>query len=405
MVKKYCNFDKDSMPQLWQEVKSHEDFWQDIQPHVLKMVKSLLEGSMEADRDEYIEVKRNKKESSRKDSRNGYYSRDWQTGIGMIEGLMVPRCRNKGSKDILTRYNGNENKINKSIQDIYIAGVSTRRVGEVLKPIYGVNYSAAMVSKVMKEMDILVKEYHNRELRDEYKYIIFDGIVLKGKNAIGKKKRVALVAYGIKVTGQRELIDFMVGDSESEGNWFKFINNLYNRGLKGLNCELIVTDGGKGLHAALDMVYPRVRRQRCWVHKIRNVAKYVKKRYMEGCLRQAKGIYRAQSKRQAIKRYRKWAERWQDKAPKAVECIEKDIDELLNFFDMPKEHRVKVRTTNVIERLFREVRRRIRPMNCFANDSSCDRILFGILRYLNDKWAYKKYLIPIPGESVLEEAA
>lgn len=405
MWKRYCNFDKDSIPQLWTEVKAPEDFFKELQPNVLKMVKRLLEGCLETERDSYVELEWNKKAPLRKDSRNGYYERNWQTGMGLIEGLMVPRCRNKGNKEVLEKYKANENKIHQSIQDIYIAGVSTRRVGEVLKPIFGVNYSASKVSNVMKELDVLAKEYHRRELRDEYRYIIFDGIVLKGKNALGKKKRVVLVAYGIKTTGQRELIDFMVVDSESEANWFKFANDLFSRGLTGKNCELMVTDGSKGLHAALDTVYPRVKRQRCWVHKLRNISNYLKKRFVEACLKEAKGIYRAKNKRQAIKRYRRWASRWEGRAPEAVRCMEKDIDELLNFFDMPKEHRVKVRTTNVIERLFREVRRRIRPMNCFTNDDSCERILFGILRYLNEKWACKRYIIPIPAKSEIREAA
>ena len=401
MWKRYCNFDKDSIPQLWTEVKTPEDFFKELGPNTVKGIKILLED----ERDTYIELEWNKKASLRKDSRNGYYERNWQTSKGLIEDLRVPRCRKRGNKEILERYKENEDKIHKSIQDIYIAGVSTRRVGEVLKPFYGINYSAQTVSNIMKELDTIAKEYHHRELKDEYIYLIFDGIVLKGKNALGKKKRIVLVAYGIKVTGQRELLDFMVADSGSEADWFKFINNLFSRGLTGKNCELIVTDGGKGLHAGLDTVYPRVKRQRCWAHKLRNVANYLKKIFSEACLREAKGIYRAKNKRQAIKRYRRWAKRWEGKAPEAVKCMEKDIDELLNFFDMPKKHQVKVRTTNVIERIFREVRRRIRPMNCFTNDASCDRILFGIIRYLNEKWAYKKYIIPIPKESLMKEAA
>lgn len=164
------------------------------------------------------------------------------------------------------------------------------------------------------------------------------------------------------------------------------MNDLYRRGLKGRRLDLIITDGAPGLHAALDMVYPYTPRQRCWVHKLRNVAGKLSRKVQEECLRGAKLIYLASNHKEATERYWEWATRWRGSQPKAVECLEKDLDELLTFFRFPESHRSKIRTTNAIERSFREIRRRIRPMSCFTNSESCERIIYALFYYHNKKW-------------------
>jgi len=226
--------------------------------------------------------------------------------------------------------------------------------------------------------------------------------MLKGKEALGAKKRLILVAYGIRSDGHKELIDFLVHRSESQDAWESLLQDLWRRGLQGRATQLIITDGGKGLHAAVDVVYPRIKRQRCWVHKLRNVANKLRRSIQADCLAQAKGIYRAATKRQAIKRFHRWAARWRAQAPKAVACLEQDLEQLLSFFDCPREHHVKIRTTNAIERIFREVRRRTRPISCFTNDASIDRILYGLFSYFNERWSRKKAFAPAPESKHVE---
>ena len=152
---------------------------------------------------------------------------------------------------------------------------------------------------------------------------------------------------------------------------------------------LIITDGNKGLENAVDNIYPHVKRQRCWAHKLRNVANNLKRKHLDSCIKGARGMYNAENRKEAIRAYKKWAGKWKDRAPKAVKCIEKDLEELLNVYYCPKEIRKKVRTTNVIERAFREVRRRTRPMSCFNNVQSIERIVYAVLSHLNDKWRMK----------------
>jgi transposase-like protein len=203
------------------------------------------------------------------------------------------------------------------------------------------------------------------------------------------KKKVVLVAYGITHTGRRELIDFRVAPSESQAAWYGFLCSLDQRGLEGETLELIVSDGGKGLIQALEFLYPNIAHQRCWAHKLRNVADKVKKVDQKRVLAGAKRIYLAPDRRSAIRAFRRWRDRWIGVYRAAVCCLEKDLETLLTFFDYPAPMRRTLRTTNLIERAFREVRRRTRPIGCFTNPKSCERIIYAVVVYQNAKWERK----------------
>jgi len=209
------------------------------------------------------------------------------------------------------------------------------------------------------------------------------------KGIAGAKKRLVLCAYGITATGLREMVSFRQATAESEAQWEAFLRDLYERGLEGKQLRLITTDGCPGLHRALETVYPYIPWQRCWAHKLRNVASKLRRRNQEECLRQAKMIYLAESIREARSRFRDWAKQWRNVEPKAVKCLEADIDEMLSFLSCPSTHWSKIRTTNAIERAFREVRRRTRPMSCFQNSASVNRIIFGVISHLNKAWKEK----------------
>lgn len=276
------------------------------------------------------------------------------------------------------------------IQDIFLAGVSTRRVGAAISKLPDTKVSHGTVSRITRRLDSKVKEYHTRELLDEYQYLFFDGITLKVRYNTKYHNRKVLVAYGVTIFGKRELIAFRQAKEESYDAWLNFIDDLYKRGIKGSNLKLIVTDGSKGLHGALDMVYPLVSRQACWVHKLRRVSNYLPKRYQEECHNEATKIYLANGKQEALVLFKSWRRHWLGRCPKAVQCLEKDIDNLLSFFDLPRKHWVKIRTTNVIERQFKEVRRRTNVFSCFSNIASCDRIIYAIFTHLNNNWKERR---------------
>jgi len=168
--------------------------------------------------------------------------------------------------------------------------------------------------------------------------------------------------------------------------WTSFLENLHIRGLEGKKLKLISTDGGAGLIAAVESVWPHVPRQRCWAHKLRNVANKVKKRNQKACLDGARLIYLAPNRTEAAKRFRAWRNRWIEIEPKAVGCLEADIEDMLEFFSVPHDFQRTMRTTNPIERVFREVRRRTRTISCFTNRRSVDRMLYAVLAYQNRQW-------------------
>lgn len=378
---------------LWREVKDEEGWWGDFEQETLRVAKRLLESVMVEELIEQLRAGRYRRTDFRRGYRNGYRYRNLLTKMGLIEHLRVPRdregCYQPG---VIPRYQHSEEKVHHLIREMFLAGVSTRRVGEVIAPILGEAPSPQTVSRVARSLDVEVSRFHRRLLKDGYCYLLLDGIVLKVKGATGVKKRLVLCAYGITPQGEREIISFRQASAESEAQWEAFLRDLYDRGLKGNGLALVVTDGHPGLHRALDTVYPYVARQRCWVHKLRNIAVKLPRKVQKPCLKGAKEIYQAPTRREAVACFRKWAREWHSSQPKAVSCLEADLDELLNFLGCPRAHWRKIRTTNPIERAFREIRRRTRPMSCFQNHSSVDRIIYGVINHLNSTWKER----PIP---------
>jgi transposase-like protein len=378
------------VPDLLREYKSSfEDTWEGLDKTAKAFKKQLIEAALEAERTEILLCRSYERTDERTDYRNGYWTRYILLKDGRLE-IKMPRIRGLGYKStVICRYQQRAKDVDAALLRIFLYGASTRLTGQALRPLVGEAVSAQTVSNIAKSLDGAVRSYHRRKLEDKYLYLFLDGIVLKTRSGFGAKKKAVLVAYGIRLDGKRELIDFLVTKHESEKNWEGFLNNLYRRGLTGDALGLVATDGNRGLENAVDTIYPHVKRQRCWAHKLRNVSDKLRKRNQEQCIKEARAIYSAESKAEAISEYRSWAKTWRPISPDAVKCLERDLEELLNFFTCPKEMRKKLRTTNVIERAFREVRRRTRPMSCFNNSQSIERIVYAVLNHLNCQWSLK----------------
>ncbi|MBU0716613.1 MAG: IS256 family transposase [Planctomycetes bacterium] len=379
-------FDEGNVSELWGMVK--EDVWGDLSCVARRYVKELLSRSMEWARDEWVEVGSHERSASRRGYRNGYYTRkSLATELGDLGPIRIPRCRDSAFNQRLQgQLKGCRGTFEESVIDLFLAGVSTRRVGEVVEKLIGVELSASSVSRLTAGLSREVDAYHRRRLSDDWLYLFFDGIWLKGRRATAVGKRIVLVCYGVKGDGLKELIDFMVVSSESQTDWEKFLWSLWRRGLEGKSTRLITADGCAGEEAALETVYGDVRRQRCWFHKIGNILTKVRKVDVKGCAVGVRRIWHASSRREAVCRYREWSRRWRGRYPKAVRCLEKDLDAMLSFFDVPKAHWKLVRTTNAIERSFREIRRRTRVIGAFPGDRSIERVMYGVIAHLNTKW-------------------
>ena len=318
-----------------------------------------------------------------RDRRNGTYPRHLLSELGDIE-LRVPRTRHFCPTEVLQSYARRAPEIDRVILAGFVLGLSTRKVGEVLLPLLGRPVSAATVSRVAKSLDAAVAAFHRRPLKDVYKALMLDGVVLARKTGAGALKRPVLVALGIRHDGKKEIIDFRLAASESAAEWERFLTDLWRRGLIGDGLEVICADGGQGLIAALPTVYPTIPLQRCWAHKIRNILDKVRKADRDAVKADLHAIVNAPNRPKALSAARRFADDWEKTYPKAVACLRNDLDDLLTCFRYATlAERKQVRTTNAIERRFREVRRRTRPMGTFQDRTSMDRILFAVFSHQN----------------------
>jgi transposase-like protein len=372
----------------WQRLQqaNPEFFFEDLNALMKEQHKQFLEALMGYERECFINAHPYQRCEQRVDQANGFYRRHLTTRLGVME-LKVPRTRSGHfQSQVLPRYQRREPVINEALKEVFLLGVSTRQTGRALATLVEDAVSAATVSAVAKALDESVASFHRRKLADEYRYLILDGVSVRIR-LVGKvQRRMVLCAYGITKEGKRELIDFQIHKAEGEDTWHAFLWNLWSRGLRGEFLELIATDGQSGLIRALGRLWPAVPHQRCWAHKLRNLENKLKAS-QKTCLEEAKLIYQAPNRTEAISRFRKWKRGWQKQAPNAVACMESDLEELLVFFDCPKAHWKRLRTTNVIERLFVEVRRRIRTMCAFTTRSSCERILYSVFNRMNQNWS------------------
>jgi transposase-like protein len=356
------------------------DWDEGYRPIGRQALEAIIEAQMAAAVERYLEQL---EADDAPDRRNGTYRRHLLTELGDIE-LAVPRTRRYSPVEVIRAYARRTREIDRVILTGFVLGLSTRKVGETLLALLGRAVSATTVSQVAKTLDAAVAAFHRRPLANRYQALMLDGVVLARKTGAGALKRPVLVALGLRPDGKKEIIDFRLAGAESAAEWELFLNDLYRRGLTGEGLDMICVDGGKGLLKALPIVLPQIPVQRCWAHKIRNVLDKVRKTDQPKVKRALHKIMHAANLPQARSAARRLAERFQAQYSAAVACLRDDLDELLTCLRYKTEdQRRAVRTTNAIERRFREVRRRTRPMGTFQDRTSMDRILFAVFSHEN----------------------
>ena len=364
-----------------------ESFWGDVYGQTRQLWKEQLEADSRRQRDGYaVREVYQRRSNGGEPYRNGYYERDFVTRLGTMR-LRIARTRGKSFLPRgLERFQRRAEDVSMLIREAFLRGISTRQVGRVVATLTGEVVSPQTVSKLTRDLDEVVRQFHRARLEDQYAYLFLDGVSLRVRRPAGRKRVQMLVAYGVRRDGTRHLLAFLRSQGESQADWEGLLEDLYRRGLEGENLGLIVTDGCAGLAAAIRTVYPRVRHQRCWAHKMRNILEKVKKRDYDAVKQAAQAIYLAESRAQSEAAFRALRARWRGSYGPMVRQLERDLPELLSVFAFPAHLRKKLRTTNVIERCFVEVRRRTRPMVCFVNVASVDRILYSIFQRFNLEW-------------------
>ena len=376
------------------EKNVQEEVWSFIAATLRQGLRRLLESLLEDEVTTRVKAKRYERSPQRHGYRGGHYLRDLVTRYGLLEGLRIPRL-GKGGMDfqLFDKYERRRMDVDAAIGRLFLQGISTRRLRGIAKELFGREVSATTVSKAAGYLDEELKRYQTRPLSDDFPFLFLDGITHKVRE-IGVEKKVMLCALGFKEDGTKEMLSFRLADQEDTDSWRAFLVDLKSRGLGGMALRLITTDGNPALLKAIKEIYPFLKVQRCIVHKLRNVATKLKRVHMKPCMAEAKDIFNAPSRRAAIKRFKAWKERWQVEAERAVRCMEKDIYHCLHYYSFPKGLWKKIRTTNMLERDFREVRRRTRPMGFFPTDDSAQRIFYGVTNGIYQNGRY-----PLPSIS------
>ena len=366
-----------------------EEFWGQVRWRTQHALQQILEADSEQQMADYLgraPYERNEAPAEREDSRNGCYERDYVTPLGSIR-IRVRRTRKRsflprGIRMLERR----APEVAEMIRQAFLRGLSTRAVGRVVALLTEEPVSAQTVSRLTRVLDQQVEQFHGAPLADEWAYLLLDGVWLKVRRAFGPQRVLLLVAYGVRADGSRQLLAFTRARAESQASWEAFLWDLHERGLAGRQLQMVISDGCPGLAAAIEVIYPRARHQRCWVHKMRNLRDGVRRRDQAAVKRDAQRIYLARHVAQARRAFARLRFHWQALYPALVRRLERELPELLAFFDFPQPLWRKLRTTNAIERCFVEVRRRTRPMVVFVNVASVERIIYAIFQNFNQQW-------------------
>ena len=375
------------------QLPSGDEFHEFVEQHIRKLVRIIFIRVIDHEFEQFMGVAPYERSNARGDYRNGVRFRNFETAFGVIEDIPIPRAR-RGSffPSIFQRWQRRERKITRAIADLFIHGISTRKIKKITKAIFGKDYSAATASRCNRILQEDFLQWMNRPITEPIRYLFLDGINLKLRRHWISKESL-LCAIGITETGTKIFLGFILGGKESTTSWESLLLMLKQRGLSKDTLKLVTVDGNAGLSRALKNLFPKVPIQRCIVHKIRNIVGKCPRKLRGIVPAEAKQVFYATSKSEALAIFKAFKEKYQSTLPEIVELIEKDLDELLAFYEFPYAHWAKIRSTNIIERAFKEFRRRIKIMETFPNEQSCLRIMFSLAKLLNENWKYK----PIKG--------
>ena len=317
----------------------------------------------------------------RRDHRNGTYERDLGTTQGVIEKLTVPRTRNGFQSQLFERYQRRMAELDEAICSMFVRGVSTAGVGTVIEALSGIIPSPSTVSRVFHSLEAEFESWKIRKLEAHYLYGYADGTYFTVIYDADGCKMPILAIVGIDEAGKREVLAFSVGERENQVAWEDLLEDLKSRGVERV--DLWVTDGNKAMLNAITNQFPTSRRQRCIKHKMENVLAYVPEKHHELVRPELRAIFYQDSREKADQEVAAFIAKYETVYPSAIECLRRDLDACLTFYSFPKQHWKYIRTTNIIERLFGEVKRRSHKMAAaFRNQNSCLLMFYAVTRSL-----------------------
>jgi transposase-like protein len=348
------------------------------------LMREALQTVLEGEMTEFLQASPGERTMERQGYRAGYYSRSLVTRIGKLE-LSVPRDRNgEFSTALFERYQRSEKALVSALAQMYVQGVSTRKVKAITEELCGHRFSASTISQINKGLDKSLARFAERPLEEEYPYLILDARYEKVREDSVIQSQAVLVAIGINWEGQRQVLAVELANRESRSSWRDFLVRLKERGLAGV--EFVVSDDHAGLKRAIGEVLPEASWQRCYVHFLRNALDYLPRKADDDCLQELRWLYDRRDSHEAQRDLAAWIGKWSAKYPKLVDWVESNIGETLTFYRLPREHHKHMKSTNMLERLNEEIKRRTLVVRIFPNKESCLRLILALCVEKHETW-------------------
>ena len=354
----------------------------DLLQEKLKLaVRYTLIEALEEEVQAYIQAPRYERNPNRQDHRNGTYVRNLGTAMGELKELPMPRTRKGFQTQLFERYKRRQAELDESICEMFVYGVSTEKVGQVLETLSGSHPSPSTVSRVFHTLEEEFDAWKKRPLQSHYLYLIADGtyfsVIYEGQGT----KMPILAVIGIGIDGKREVLGFSTGDRENQQAWEALLTDLKDRGLAQV--DLWITDGGKAMINAIESKFLKAKRQRCVRHKMENVLGYVPKEQHDLVYPELRAIFYQDNLEQAQQTAAAFLLKYESVYTTACDCLRRDLDDCLTFYQFPQTHWRSIRTSNAIERLFQEIKKRSHKMAAaFRNENSCLLLFYAVVRSL-----------------------
>jgi putative transposase len=366
------------------------------------LMKQALEQVLEAEMSEALGAGKSERSDDRLGYRSGYYGRSLITRVGKLE-LRVPQDRQgRFRTEVFARYQRSEKALVHAVMEMYIQGVSTRKVKAITEELCGHEFSASTVSEMVQQLDEELDAFAHRQLSEEYPYLILDARYEKVRESGTVRSQAVLVAIGINREGRRCVLGVELASRESTTSWKDLLLGLRQRGLRGV--EFVVSDDHAGLRRAIAEMLPEATWQRCYVHFLRNALDYLPRKGDDDCLMELRWLYDRRDLEEARRDLAAWLGKWTARYPKLCLWVEENIDSTLSFYRLPREHHKHLKSTNMLERLMEELKRRTLVVRIFPNGESCLRLVRALAVEIHENWIEAiRYLNMEPLEELKKE--
>ena len=349
-----------------------------------EVVRAVLQEVLEAEMTDALGAERGERTDGRRGYRSGSYPRTLVTRVGKIE-LRVPQDRNGlFSTELFARYQRSEQALVSALAQMYVQGVSTRKVKAITEELCGHAFSASAISDINARLDESLEAFARRRLEEPYPYLILDARYEKVRQDGVVRSSAVLVAIGIDAEGRRQILAVELANRESRSSWKDFLVLLRDRGLHGV--EYVVADDHAGLRAAVREVLPDSWFQRCYVHFLRNALDHLPRKADDDCLQELRWIYDRRDLVEAKADLAAWLKKWTQRYPRLTTWVEETIEETFTYFRLPLRHRKHMKSTNMLERFNQEIKRRTTVVRIFPDEASCLRLVRALAVEVHENW-------------------